>query len=295
MIPIRNFPYTDYHDLNLDFILRQFQQYEIDIDELKRRVKALEDWRIDVVEPDLVTIKADIRDIKGDIISLGDRITTNTSYINTLANNVKTYYISVDHDQNITVREGNPDTGTIIDIKNDDNAKRSFINRFVSVLSDKGEINDKVYMHTPEDLSYQYTECIIDVNTLSKNVNIYGRKVLDNAINEVNLSVPYSTSVVAHWSYFGIRSSKKSFWLDTDYWQSSGDATYPYKYEVNAVGMSINDNSQIDVYFTSLSDFETYSSILSEYVENNGNKAVIYAKSIPANNIQVNIIVTGGN
>lgn len=69
MIPIRRYPYTDLHDLNLDFLLRQYSEYEDDIDDLKKRVKILEDWRI-IIDDDITTIKGDITTIKGDIITI---------------------------------------------------------------------------------------------------------------------------------------------------------------------------------------------------------------------------------
>lgn len=86
MIPIRRYPYTDFHDLNLDFLLRQYSEYEDDIDDLKKRVKILEDWRtiidgdITIMKGDIVTIKGDIVNIKGDITTIkGDIVTINTT------------------------------------------------------------------------------------------------------------------------------------------------------------------------------------------------------------------------
>lgn len=73
MIPIRNFPYSDYHDLNLDFLLKQFQQYELDIEELKRRVKALEDWR-EIIDPVINNLSSRVTTIEGNITNIFNRL-----------------------------------------------------------------------------------------------------------------------------------------------------------------------------------------------------------------------------
>ena len=69
MIPIRRYPYTDFHDLNLDYLLRQIAEFEEDLEALKRRVTALEAWQI-IIDGDITTIKGDIVDIKGDIVDI---------------------------------------------------------------------------------------------------------------------------------------------------------------------------------------------------------------------------------
>lgn len=71
--PCRLYPYTDYHDLNLDFLLEQIRLVIIDIEDLKRRVKALEDWK-EIIEGDIINIKANIRIIEGDITIIKNRI-----------------------------------------------------------------------------------------------------------------------------------------------------------------------------------------------------------------------------
>lgn len=74
MIPIRRYPYTDFHDLNLDYLLRQIAEFEEDLEALKRRVTALEGWKV-IIDGDITTIKGDITTIKGDIITIkGDII-----------------------------------------------------------------------------------------------------------------------------------------------------------------------------------------------------------------------------
>ena len=84
MIPIRRYPYTDLHDLNLDYLLRQIAEFEEDLEALKRRVTALEGWKVIIdgdittIKGDIVTIKNDILDIKGDIVTIqGDIVTIN--------------------------------------------------------------------------------------------------------------------------------------------------------------------------------------------------------------------------
>ena len=93
MIPIRRYPYTDFHDLNLDYLLRQIAEFEEDLEALKRRVTALEGWKVIIdgdittIKGDIVTIKGDIIDIKGDIVDIkgdivdikGDIVTINNT------------------------------------------------------------------------------------------------------------------------------------------------------------------------------------------------------------------------
>lgn len=75
MIPIRRYPYTDFHDLNLDYLLRQIAEFEEDLEALKRRVTALEGWKV-IIDGDITTIKGDILTIKGDIVNIkGDIVT----------------------------------------------------------------------------------------------------------------------------------------------------------------------------------------------------------------------------
>ena len=41
-IPINEYPYTDQHELNLDYVLRELQRMQAEIDELKERIETLE-------------------------------------------------------------------------------------------------------------------------------------------------------------------------------------------------------------------------------------------------------------
>lgn len=298
MIPIRNFPYTDYHDLNLDFLLRQIQIFEADLEELKRRVKALEDWRIDVVEPDLITIKADIRDIKGDIISLGDRITTvegdivtinNT--IDVIAGNSKTFYIKLASDDTVaSVKEGDPNTGTVIDLTDND-AFDAFFNRSQSSLSSKGEINDRYFVSPYDDNAYYEGKLyrsntgigiIIEVNdTQHCTILRYSAGFRQST---------HSTNVLI--SMIGYRHIVQDYKLTSNSWESSGDATYPYKKRISMA--YLNEGSQVDIYFRTLSDFETYSADFSEYIDVETGWITIYSKTPLANDVWIKIIITGG-
>ena len=107
MIPIRRYPYTDFHDLNLDFLLRQFSQYEDDIDDLKKRVKILEDWRI-IIDGDITTIKGDINTIKGDIITIKGDIVDIKGDITTIKGDIVDINITIgDHTTRIKDLEDN--------------------------------------------------------------------------------------------------------------------------------------------------------------------------------------------
>lgn len=289
MIPTRNFPYTDYHDLNLDFLLRQFQVFEADLEELKRRVKALEDWRVDVVEPDLVTIKADIRDIKGDIISLGGRLTVVEGDIDVLAGNSKTFYFVIDANDVVTIREADPDTGTIIDLTDSD-IFRAFEERLLSAASTKGEINDRYFVKDLTllhgDAGYYYEGRL---QTEPNHNYIVFNSMRYTYLKEIRIRIT-STPIVDRKSQ-GIQNAGV-FKIPANAWTASGNIDYPYKQEYNILGPT--SSSVVDVYFNNMDDFLAYSSIICEFVKVEDARLTFYAKSIPNDDIYVTLSIKGG-
>lgn len=296
MIPIRNFPYTDYHDLNLDFLLRQFQIFEADLEELKRRVKALEDWRVDIVEPDLITIKADIRDIKGDIISLGDRITnvegdivTINNTIDVLAGNSKTFYFVIDTNDVVTIREADPDNGTIIDLTDSDTF-RAFEERLLSAASTKGEINDRYFVKDLTLLhgdSGYYYEGRLQTEPNHNYIAFYSMR--NTYLKEIKIRIT-STPIVDRRSQ-GIQSAGV-YKIPVAAWEPSGNADYPYKNEYNILGPTAS--SVVDVYFNDMNSFLAYSGIICEFVKVENARLTFYAKSIPNDDFYVTLSIKGG-
>ena len=299
-IPCRAFPWTDYHDLNLDFLLSRYSQFEADLEELKRRVKALEDWRIDIVEPDLITIKADIRDIKGDIISLGDRLTVvegdvtiNKTNINTLADNVKTYYIVLYPDASILLRERSK-TGPIVDLTDPD-IRASFFARLTDSSSSKGEINDRYfYVKDSSDEYYELTPYIdqrgveftyTTVNFVNNNKRYGMSYIVDPDTGIISLKT-YSGGMSVFITVAELPTGSTSYRYDaTEY------PEYPYQFDI--VSDKIYLDSIVLCFPYRISDFEEISDKISEYVKVTEGKATLYLKELPTVRVGIEVHAIG--
>ena len=291
-IPIRNYPYTDYHDLNLDFLLRQFQQYEVDIEDLKRRVKALEDWR-EVAEPDINTLKNQMVQVLGDILLLQNRVTTTENNINILADNVKNYFIKVNNNDTVELREGSQ-TGTIIDLS-DNEALEAFVDRCLNAVSTKGEKNDRFFMYYK---GQPYKECDLVIRSNNEISFVYESVFnIGSTIKTFTVHMnKYTHTVSASQVTQGVRSNLSEAVANVDDWVASGDATYPYKQDISILWAGVfSSKLQVDLYFKTLTDFNTYSPILSEYMDVSDQGVTIYATEIPADTINMYAIITGGN
>ena len=267
MIPIRNFPYTDYHDLNLDWLLRQLQIWEVDLDELKRRVKALEDWRTDTVDPDLRDIKLTIIDIQGDIRSLGDRVTIVEGDITTLAGNNEVYEITIS-ETDITIKD-DINGNTITDLYNFFNRLR---NSRTSTLGKKNiELIGK-YTSTKGSLDYSIVgsdpfmvDLTIVGNGGTSGLSCRGCNFYVSSNNEISFYnlVHASGRLVSH-DYELQFTSSDTFVSNTDPDTSS---TYPYYVRKNYFG--VNENSSVNAVFKTLKENITYSDIVSDYIRTN--------------------------
>lgn len=291
MIPIRNFPYTDYHDLNLDFLLRQFQQYEIDIEELKRRVKALEDWRIDVVEPDLLTIKGDIVNIKANIISLGDRITTNTTNINKLAANEVVYVFDRD---NQMFHKGSYDGPVVTDF----NAMIDDLQ--ILNTSDIGNKIAKIYIYdeTPSELD----ECTYMIHTSTGYYTLILTVIYKNSdgqnINGHVIKINSDDNVIDYYNYYSSMGSLVSRYIPATILSANMVATtdpdlasdYPYQLTIPE-SMIKSANQPVEIFIENSSDFINYSNKICEYVKVEPNYLTLYFKE-QINNVSIQIYTT---
>ena len=295
-IPIRNFPYTDYHDLNLDFLLRQFQAYELDIEELKRRVKALEDWRTNEVDPDIHNIKLDIIDIKGDIVIIKNRLDIVEGNITTLSNNITDYYIIKVNDSTYEVRKGTYNGPLITDFTD-------FINDLKgSSSSTLGDKSCRLYLYDAPEGLYNCSYCIYDnllyVRTFG---NFSGNRRLVY-FDKYNFIVTASTFTVnpngtgiceGFLNTVGyLNITDEDTFNATDITALSTD--YPYYVRKTINNLNVDLNCIIDVYIRDGEYFDQISDYVCEYIRTGHNYIDIFVKSntLPVADISLQYTIT---
>ena len=177
-LPLYKFPYTDYHDLNLSWVIEQINNmYQIidtkihevtdpivtDLDATKVRVTNLEtnlsalneqvtinSNRITNITSQLQGIGQTIGTILGDINTINTDITTINSDINTISGTVNTHTEEIADIYNI-IAGIDPDSGLIINAENFDTEEKT-----VSILDPvykfelKGGINGYTYVLYPD-------------------------------------------------------------------------------------------------------------------------------------------------
>ena len=82
IFPVRKYPYTDYHDVNLDYILEGFKGFEDDIASLKQRMTS--------AESDITSLTNRMTTAEGNISSLSSRMTTAEGNISSLLSRMNT-------------------------------------------------------------------------------------------------------------------------------------------------------------------------------------------------------------
>lgn len=309
MIPLRNFPYSDYHDLNLDWLLRRIYQFEVDLEDLKRRVKRLEDWReiaepaitdlvsrMLIVEGNIVTINREITNINNTIDDHSRRITVNEGNITTLKDNIKSYYIigsNVISDSfnisSIVIKEGSV-TGATVDIS----SSQDFIDFVTSLRSLQAVYGDRAFkfyiFDTANDNIYEAVTSISEHSLIVSFATrmTKTRKISQNTFIINGFGTSY-TGAVNNGEGFCVQGPK-TITLNPSSFVSSSIVEYPYKIEVS---MPYDDyvsfSSEARLYFDDINDFLTYSDILSDFVETHINSITIYSKEIPSEAITLQV------
>lgn len=273
MIPTRKFPYTDFHDLNLDWLLEKFNNYELDLDDIKRRLTALEEWRV-VIDTDIRYIKQDIED------------NSISYFIIYSSGNVQIYKGSM----NTTPL--NNDTDTFEDIyKHISGAKNNLGYRTANfyIYSNNTYIPVKVSGKKTITANIIYYDFHISYETYSA----YGTAFTENDIrlqfNSYNQTLTVSRTATRYNTF------KDHFNLEIDPDDIQGptsDPDFPYYYELND---GIDDaSSQVLMYFMLYDQFKTYSNIVCPMVETlPNNTARIRFKIKPSETLSFYVYVGG--
>lgn len=302
MIPTRKFPYTDFHDLNLDWILEKFNLYELDFEDLKRRIKILEDWR-EVIDDWREVIDIDIANIKFQINALKD-------------DTLNIYITSSSGDPNFSIKLGSIESDAIT-------IDADFVNEIIRRIRNESEFGNNtinVYEYNARPVhegSKNYRRLNIRIirvpgsNTkrylLFENLERFYNSIgfSGNRLSYFCFRIEYdidaddkATNVVSVTHLFDTKQNcyvalypKLLEIKTTDNFQSTGDPDYPYKLKIE--DPDYTNETSVAVYFRNLNDFKTYSDIISEYVQGDYGCFYIYFKEIPAADFEMEYIIGG--
>lgn len=300
MIPTRKFPYTDFHDLNLDWILEKFNSYELDFEDLKRRIKILEDWRevIDdwreIIDLDLVNIHFQINALKDDTLNLYITSTSSTSGIK--IGSIESDFITIDADfVNEIIRR----------IKNESQFGNNTINVYeynlrpvhegsknyrrlnIRIIRVPGSSTNRYLLF--ENLERFYNSTGFSGNRLSYFCYRieYSMDADENATSIVSITNLYDSKQNCYVALYPKTLEIKT----TDNFEATGDADYPYRLKHD--DPDYTPETSVSVYFSNLNYFKTYSDIISEYVEGDYWCFYLYFKEIPAADFEMKYIIGG--
>ena len=100
--PIHQYPYTDFQDVNLDYILKNFKVFEDDITSLKQRMTSAEEnissltSRMSTAEGNISSLTSRMSTAEGNISSLSSRMSTAEGNISSLISRMSTAESNID-------------------------------------------------------------------------------------------------------------------------------------------------------------------------------------------------------
>lgn len=273
MIPIRKYPYTDFHDLNLDWLLRQMNDVLADLEELKRRVKALEDWKVDV--------DIDITQLKSDMLDVRSRLTTAEGKITALGDNAISYFYDMGNTPSPVFRSGTYDGEIVTDYQ-------KLINDLRIGQTSFGNKTCNLYVYDPQGSGEKIYQCNYESRIgIAPGINITYATV--DSLNNVTIKnhfISFSPDLSTitnqqHHTGEGVLMQKATYTISAADCIPTTDpnlsADYPYQF--TAGGFDLFQGSFVEMFFNSSDDFVNYSNKVSEYIYiDAGGNVTVYLK-----------------